>query len=261
MQEDMNMKQHQISEMMLRRAIMQRTDISAANKLVLLAILLKVDWTTWTGPATVGELAKLSGISERSVQTTLKKLDDHLISRGWMPFKSKALPTITLKIKALIRGADLAETKNLQGGADSAETKNIRGENPADRGADLADRGEKYSSNGEKSAPLQPNTTYNNLNTTINTRENVEKNDQDLEVSHSVFSHSDQSQTWRQITQKIEAEELANRANTPELSQLTQEQKNIINQHVRFSGHNERVRVARKYLNIKLIKGGYYEQI
>ena len=257
----MNMKKDQINEMMLRRAIMQRTDISAANKLVLLAILLKVDWSTWGGPATVGELAKLSGISERSVQTALKKLDDHLISRSWMSFKSRSLPTITLKINAIMRGAVFSETKNIQGGADSAETKNLRGEKYSFRGADLADRGEKYSSNGEKSAPLQPNTTYNNHNTTINTRENVEKNDQDLEVSHSVFSHSDDVATWGQISDSIQADELAKKASHPKLKQLSLEQQRIINQHVRFSGHPERVRVARKLLNIKLMKGGYYEQI
>jgi hypothetical protein len=245
----MNMKKDQINEMMLRRAIMQRTDISAANKLVLLAILLKVDWSTWAGPATVGELAKLSGISERSVQTTLKKLDDHLISRSWMSFKSRSLPTITLKINAIMRGAVFSETKNL------------RGEKYSFRGADLADRGEKYSSNGEKSAPLQPNTTYNNHNTTINTRENVEKNDQDLEVSHSVFSHSDDVATWGEISDSIQADELAKKASHPKLKQLSLEQQRIINQHVRFSGHPERVRVARKLLNIKLMKGGYYEQI
>jgi hypothetical protein len=245
----MNMKKDQINEMMLRRAIMQRTDISAANKLVLLAILLKVDWSTWAGPATVGELAKLSGISERSVQTTLKKLDDHLISRSWMSFKSRSLPTITLKINAIMRGAVFSETKNIQG------------EKYSFRGADLADRGEKYSSNGEKSAPLQPNTTYNNHNTTINTRENVEKNDQDLEVSHSVFSHSDDVATWGQISDSIQADELAKKASHPKLKQLSLEQQRIINQHVRFSGHPERVRVARKLLNIKLMKGGYYEQI
>lgn len=255
------MKKDQINEMMLRRAIMQRTDISAANKLVLLAILLKVNWETWTGPATVGELAKLSGISERSVQTTLKKLDEQLIKRGWMSFQSRSLPTITLKIKALMRGAVFAETKNIQGGADSAETKNLRGADSADRGADSADRGEKYSPNSEKSAPLQPTTTILQPTTTIKTREELEKNDQDLEVSHSVFSHSDELTNWGQISDSIEANELAQKAVHPKLKQLSQEQQRIINQHVRFSGHPERVRVARKLLNIKLMKGGYYEQI
>ena len=255
------MTKHTINESTVRRAIMQRTDISAANKLVLLATLLKVSWETWSGPATVRELATLSGISERSVQTALKKLDNHLISRSWCQFQGRSIPTISLKIKAIMRGAVFSETKNIQGGADSAETKNLRGAVISQEDEKSSSNGEKSSAKDEKSAPLQ----YIQLNTTNNTtiykRDDEQKNDINLEQSHSVFSHSQENVNWGQITEKIEAEKLQQKATHPKLQQLTHEQQRIISENVRFTGHAERVRVARKLLNIKLIKGGYYEQI
>ena len=233
----MNMKT-EINEMMLRRAIMQRTDISAANKLVLLAILLKVDWQTWSGPATVGELSTLSGISKRSVQTTLKKLDGELIKRGWTNHQDKMLPTIKIiTAKILHPPADLAF-----------------------KCEKYAPPCEKSASKCEKSAPLQPIQPITTNNTTINTREEVAndepKLDDDINLSHSISAKN-----WGEIIQQSQAEDLAQKAIHPEHKQLTLEQQRIISQHVRFTGHAERVRVARKLLNIKLMKGGYYEPI
>lgn len=243
------MTKHTINESTVRRAIMQRTDISAANKLVLLATLLKVSWETWSGPATVRELATLSGISERSVQTALKKLDNHLISRSWCQFQGRSIPTISLKIKAIMRGAVFSETKNIRGAVISQEDEKS------------SSNGEKSSAKDEKSAPLQYIQLSTTNNTTIYSRDDEQKNDNNLDQSHSVFSHSQESVNWGQITERVEAEKLQQKATHPKLQQLTHEQQRIISENVRFTGHAERVRVARKLLNIKLIKGGYYEQI
>ena len=49
---------NKITEHDIRRAILQRTDLNASTKLTVLALLLKVDWATMQGPATVPELSK-----------------------------------------------------------------------------------------------------------------------------------------------------------------------------------------------------------
>jgi len=236
-----------ITESMLRRAIMQRTDLSAANKLVLLAILLKISWETWSGPATVGELTNLAGLSERSIQTALKKLNGTLITRSYTKINGRSLPTIKLLTGSILKGCRSC------GGADSAGCKicTSRGADPAVRGADLADK-------GEKSAPLQ----YIQLSTTNNTTI-----DQPLEGANEEVNFLDNQEqilnatNWGEIADQVQAEELRSKATIQKHLQLTADQKATIQKHVRFEGHAERVRVARKLLNIKLLKGGYYEPI
>ena len=66
---------------------------------------------------------------------------------------------------------------------------------------------------------------------------------------------------WGEIADQVQAEELRSKATIQKHLQLTADQKATIQKHVRFEGHAERVRVARKLLNIKLLKGGYYEPI
>lgn len=223
-----------LNECDLRRLIMQNTDYTPTTKLTLLALLLKVDWSTWQGIATVPELALLAGISKRSVQTALSTLEQsNAIVRKWVNHQARQLPHVTLNIHKLT-GVQI-----LQGGANSAGVQILHS-----RGANLAQGGANSAQRGANSAPLQ----Y--------IQSNIQSNIQLTEVS-------------TELEQKTEVEpstenDLEFRINKPIISKpqaLTAQMIQTIEQHAQFAGHDERVRVAKEHLNIKLLKGGYYEQL
>ena len=86
-----------ITEHNIRRAILQRTDLNASTKLTTFALLLKVNWSTWQGPATISELSKLCGQSKRSTQYGIKQLETAgLLKRGWVEIGGKMLPMFYL---------------------------------------------------------------------------------------------------------------------------------------------------------------------
>lgn len=216
----------ELNESMLRRAIMQRTDLTAANKLVMLAILLKVSWDTWQGVCVISELSRLAGVSERATQYAIKNLvSSGMIKKSWVKVDGKSLPSIsinTLKICPQKRGAK------------SAGVQNMRGARSAPIGVQDLRLG------GAKSAPLQQYTIYNTTN--INKQEVISSEEKQ-------FTHSMPIGSWGD-----------NKA-TNHHPKLTDEMKHIIETNIRFTGHEERVRVAKKLLKIKLLKGGYYEHI
>lgn len=215
------MQMNKLTECDLRRSIMKNTDYTPATKLTLLAILLKVDWDSWQGPCTISELETLAGLSKRTVQTAIKALTEAGII-------ARAWANINDRKLPIIKiNAQKIMGVQILRGANSAgcNSRTLGGANPALGGANPAFR-------GAKSAPLQ----YNNINNTI-------------------------------IQSKTEAQPLAHKAITlnPSLPKtqhkLTPEMIQIIESHAQYSGHDERVNVAREHLNIKLLKGGYYEQL
>ena len=208
----------------LRRSIMKNTDYTPATKLTLLAILLKVDWESWQGPCTISELETLAGLSKRTVQTAIKALTEAgIIARAWANINDRKLPIIKINAQKIM-GVKILRGANSAG----CNSRTLEGANPAFRGANPAFR-------GAKSAPLQ----YNNINNTI-------------------------------IKPKIEAQPLAHKAindvalnsSLPKTQhRLTADMIKTIEGHAQYSGHDERVRVAREHLNIKLLKGGFHEQL
>ena len=203
---------NKITEHDIRRAILQRTDLNASTKLTVLALLLKVDWATMQGPATVPELSKLCGQSKRSTQYGIKQLETAgLLKRGWVEIGGKMVPMFYLNAQAMAEGV-----QTLQGGAKSAGggCKICRGR-------------------GANSAPLQLD-NYNSINTQL------EKG------SFLAFEDKHNLSSTHQLM--------------PTQHPLTADMINALESQG-HTGHAERVQYAREHLNIKLLKGGYYEQI
>jgi DNA-binding transcriptional ArsR family regulator len=203
---------------------MKSTDFTPATKLTLLAILLKVDWNTWRGPCTITELESLAGLSRRAVQTAIKSLTDAgLVARSWASINDRRLPVIALNAHQIIG------VQNLQG-AKSAQCKSstLGGANPAFQGANPA-------FHSAESAPLQ----YNNNNNTI-----IQPKEQTQALAYEAINETTLNSSLPKTQHKL----------TPAMI-------NTIESHAKYSGHDERVKVAREHLNIKLLKGGYYEQI
>jgi len=209
----------------LRRSIMKNTDYTPATKLTLLAILLKVDWESWQGPCTISELETLAGLSKRTVQTAIKALTEAgIIARAWANINDRKLPIIKLNAQKIMGGV-----QNLRGANPAGcNSRTLGGENPALRGANPAFR-------GAKSAPLQ----YNNINNTI-----IQSKEEAPNLAYKAINETTLNSSLPKTQHKL----------TPEMI-------NIIESHAKYSGHDERVNVARQHLNIKLLKGGYYEQL
>ena len=58
----------------VRKLIMRSKELSSSEKLVLLAIVLKVDWSTYEGKVSSREISDMISIGERSIKRTLAKL-------------------------------------------------------------------------------------------------------------------------------------------------------------------------------------------
>ncbi len=227
-----------ITENDIRRALMRRTDLSAATKLTLMATLLRVDWQTWAGACTASDLSQLAGISKRSVRYSLQKAEHlGLITRQWGTVAGKVLPIISIKCEAILTPADIATPANTAPPAESAPPANtatlplqdvppMGGKTCPPRVAD--------------SAPLQlPITNQSNYQPHESSSEEI-TTDSFEEIAAGAADTSEQLGWLR----------------------LSDEMKTIIEQHCQFTtGFYERARVARKHLNIKLIRGGYYEAL
>ena len=50
------------------------SDLTSTEKLIMLAILLKVDWNTFTGPVAISQIVKMTNTKKRTVQRAVKKL-------------------------------------------------------------------------------------------------------------------------------------------------------------------------------------------
>jgi len=86
------MKEHEA-----RKAIMSRKDLTDGDKVVMLAILLTVDWETWTNPTSYTAIAKLTGKKRPNIVRHFKKLEQlKLISRDW--FTSQVCKAPTMKV-------------------------------------------------------------------------------------------------------------------------------------------------------------------
>jgi hypothetical protein len=86
------MKEHEV-----RKAIMSRKDLTDGDKVVMLAILLTVDWETWTNPTSLKAIANLTGKKRPNIVRHFKKLEQlKLISRDW--FTSQVCKAPIMKV-------------------------------------------------------------------------------------------------------------------------------------------------------------------
>ncbi len=241
----------------LRRALMRRTDINAGTKLTLMAVLLRVDWQTWAGPCTAADLAQLAGISSRTVRYGLQKAEAlNLISRKWGSAAGKAMPIISMHITQIITPADFAEPAKLAPPAKFAEVAKAA---PPAKLAEPAESaplplqnlqpkgGNICTPTPAKSAPLQLTTNY-------------QPNSQPIKPE-PVAEERESNFSYEGVTDELASDDTPpTRLN--KWHKLTDEQIAIIEKHCSFSnGFYERCRVARKHLNIRLHRGGYYEQL
>ena len=69
-----------MKEMNWRAAALRDTNLTAGDKVVMMALLMRADWQTWQGVASVNDLAELTAMSDRGVKNSLKRLS----AEGWI---------------------------------------------------------------------------------------------------------------------------------------------------------------------------------
>jgi hypothetical protein len=96
------------------------SDLTSTEKLIMLAILLKVDWNTFTGPVAISQIVKMTNTKKRTVQRAVKKL----VELKWITRTSKHIerelstPALTTVLVDNIKGVScmtLDDTSDTRG--------------------------------------------------------------------------------------------------------------------------------------------------
>ena len=67
-----------------RVSILKRTDLTNADKVVMMAILMTMDWKTWKNRTSHAALARLTGRNRGNINKNVKKLENlGIIKRDW----------------------------------------------------------------------------------------------------------------------------------------------------------------------------------
>ena len=91
-----------MKEIEARKAILKRTDLTDGDKVIMMAILLTVDWTTWTNPASLTVLANLTGKKRNNVSRNVRKLEQlGLITRDWFTSSVCKAPVMKVHVEKL----------------------------------------------------------------------------------------------------------------------------------------------------------------
>ena len=76
-----------MNEYRMRQEVLSNPDLTSTEKIVMFAILMKVDWKTFQGQVSVSLIAGLTSNTERTVKRAVKKL----VESGWITRESTRL--------------------------------------------------------------------------------------------------------------------------------------------------------------------------
>ena len=99
-----------MNEGQLTDLVMERTDIPPMAKIVLRAIIRRVDWKTWTSKeghknVSIRELAKRCGTSNQTVVKSIARLEKAgLIERDFFKATKTQAPPVKVNVEAILKG-------------------------------------------------------------------------------------------------------------------------------------------------------------
>jgi hypothetical protein len=89
------MKEHEA-----RKAILKRKDLTDGDKVVMTAILMTVDWESWTNRTSFTAIANLTGKKRPNIVRHIKKLEQlGLISRDWFTSQNCKAPLMKVHLE------------------------------------------------------------------------------------------------------------------------------------------------------------------
>ena len=114
------MKEHEA-----RRAVLKRQDLTDGDKVVLMAILMTMDWDTWTNRTSFKAIANLTGKRRSSISRNIRRIEKlGYIKRDFMSAESCKAPVMTIDQKRLTCSQEVNKVvnKRLTGGVNEMLT-------------------------------------------------------------------------------------------------------------------------------------------
>ena len=109
-----------MNEGQLTDLVMERKDIPPMAKIILRAIIRRVDWKTWTSKeghknVSIRELAKRCGTSNQTVVKSIARLEKAgLIERDFFKATKTQAPPIKVNVESIIKGVQESSTGGVQ---------------------------------------------------------------------------------------------------------------------------------------------------
>jgi len=117
-----------MNEGQLTDLVMERKDIPPMAKIILRAIIRRVDWKTWTSKeghknVSIRELAKRCGTSNQTVVKSIARLEKAgLIERDFFKATKTQAPPIKVNVENIIKGVQ----ESLTGGVQESSTGEVK---------------------------------------------------------------------------------------------------------------------------------------
>jgi hypothetical protein len=156
------------------------SDLTSTEKMVMLAILLKVDWKSFTGQVAISQLVSLTNIKKRTVQRAIKKL----IEIKWITRTSKHIEkelSTAAQTTVLVSNIKGVSPMTLD---DTHDTKGMSPMSPWDDTHDTVD-----------SVTNDTHTISNNINSITNNIEEPEPHG-DMEVDQVCIEGEEMDYFW-----------------------------------------------------------------
>ena len=156
------------------------SDLTSTEKLIMLAILLKVDWKTFTGPVAISQIVKMTNTKKRTGQRAVKKL----VELKWITRTSKHIerelstPALTTVLVDNIKGVSCMTLD------DTSDTRGMSSMTLGDDTNDTVD-----------SVINDTHTISNNINSINNNIEETETHDSS-EVDQFCIDGGDMDDFW-----------------------------------------------------------------
>ena len=100
-----------------RVSILKRTDLTNADKVVMMAILMTMDWKTWKNRTSHAALAKLTGRNRGNINKNVKKLESlGIIKRDWYSSANRCKSPVMSIQKDHLAGPTLDENERADRG-------------------------------------------------------------------------------------------------------------------------------------------------
>ena len=100
-----------------RVSILKRTDLTNADKVVMMAILMTMDWKTWKNRTSHAALARLTGRNRGNINKNVKKLENlGIIKRDWYSSANRCKSPVMSIQKDQLAGPTLDENERTDRG-------------------------------------------------------------------------------------------------------------------------------------------------
>ena len=225
---------NKLREIDIRLAIM-KLDIKPVNKLVLLATLIRIDWTTWQSEISSNEIAKTLNHNRRSVVRALTELKElNYLTRSSSKVEaernSKALTRINISL--ILNSDDMSHSDEMSHSDDMSHSD-------------------------EMTLPLVTTCHYTSDEMTLMNSDDMSHNTTNIQSNNNNNNYEESDEMSHSDEMSLPKAEKLLRL---ELNQIKTIELQLRRNNLSDTLDNRRM-IARRIFRIELKKGGYYEQL